>query len=337
MAAGSGEGGWDPCPRDQRPHRRHSGMVGRFSIMLSRFSEVEIHKSDDSEVGGGSYDTDSTWRCSASHDGGIFAVVGFPAPEGATLYSGSYHKLLAMSITNYWSGRIRPEAHKILLWIAQPLPWKIILPVSKVKYKLASLSMSFIVDVASQYARLCSLSLMSWPMKSSLGIVAIIEGIHSYTPLVLQSSEVQTGSLTNSNLLVQPIPASLVRNRNEWPISTTLEADAHTGSLLTDGLNVSQFDVPLHPQFFGSDEHDSIVRQHHQHVFAFELKMSDIVLVEILAIVGSLEPKLPKRFSLGIWSDDAVHADEARQTDTIEAFSIEDGCRVSHTFGNVGS
>src|ERR1700761_3388496 len=47
------------------------------------------------------------------------------------------------------------------------------------------------------------------------------------------------------NLLVQPVPARLVRNRDEWTISSALQDDAHARALLADGLDVLQRNLPF--------------------------------------------------------------------------------------------
>src|SRR5271155_2738408 len=64
--------------------------------------------------------------------------------------------------------------------------------------------------------------------------------------------------------------------------------------------------------------------------------MSNVVFVEVLAIIGCLEPELSQGFALGVWSHDAVHADEACQPYTVEAFGVEDSRGVADTFGDVG-
>ena len=63
--------------------------------------------------------------------------------------------------------------------------------------------------------------------------------------------------------------------------------------------------------------------------------MGDVVLVEVFAVVGCLQPELAKSFPLGVRADDAVGADETCQSNPIKTLCIEDGCGVAHTFGKI--
>lgn len=63
--------------------------------------------------------------------------------------------------------------------------------------------------------------------------------------------------------------------------------------------------------------------------------MRNVVFLEEFAVVGGLEPELSECFALRVGSDYAVHADEASETDAVEAIRVEDRCSVSHSFSKI--
>ena len=111
--------------------------------------------------------------------------------------------------------------------------------------------------------------------RSSLGIILVIERVHR-----------------DANLLVQPIPAALFRYGNERSIRPSLERDAHARPLLTDGLNIVQFDIPLALEVLRLDQHDAVVGEHDEHVFAREFQVCNVIFVEVFAVIEGLEPEL---------------------------------------------
>lgn len=138
--------------------------------------------------------------------------------------------------------------------------------------------------------------------------------------------------LTNSNLLIQPIPRTLVLHGDERPVGAALKGDTHARALLGDGLDVRELDVPLCAELLGAHEHDPVVRQHNQHVAAGELQVRDVVFVEIFPVVGGLEPELAQGLALRVRPHDAVHADEAGETDALQTLWVEDRSGVPDTF-----
>lgn len=141
--------------------------------------------------------------------------------------------------------------------------------------------------------------------------------------------------LTNSNLPIQPIPRTLLLNGDERPIRATLQRHTHAGPLLRNGLDITELDIPLRLQFLRPDEHDAVVRQHHEHVAARQLEVGDVVFVEVFAVVERLEPELAEGFALRVGAHDAVLTDEAREPDAVQPFGVEDGRCVPDTLGDV--
>lgn len=144
-------------------------------------------------------------------------------------------------------------------------------------------------------------------------------------------------TLTNSNLLVYPVPRALILNWDERPIGSALERDAHAGPLLGDGLDVRQPDIPLRAESLGAHEHDAVVREHDQHIAARELQVRDVVFVEVLAVVGRLEPELTECFSLRVRAYYSVCSDETSKTHAIQAFGIEHSRGVPYTLSKICS
>lgn len=105
-------------------------------------------------------------------------------------------------------------------------------------------------------------------------------------------------SLTNCDLSIQPVSCTLVLHRDKRSVSTTLEHDAHTGALFRDCLDVCQPDIPGGLELLAAHEHYPIIRQHNKHVATRKLEMGDVILVEVLSVVGCLEPKLAEGFPL---------------------------------------
>ena len=124
-------------------------------------------------------------------------------------------------------------------------------------------------------------------------------------------------------------------HRNKRTIGTTFERDTHTSPLLRDRLDVRQSDIPFASQSLGAHEHDPVIGQHDQYISTRKLQMRNVVLVEIFAIIGRLEPELTQGFALGIGPYNALCSDETGQTDTIQTFSIEYSCRVSNTLSKI--
>jgi hypothetical protein len=63
--------------------------------------------------------------------------------------------------------------------------------------------------------------------------------------------------------------------------------------------------------------------------------MREVILVKVFTVVELLEPELTQGFALGIGAYDAVGVDEAGEADAVEAFSVENGSRVSNTFRDI--
>ena len=152
----------------------------------------------------------------------------------------------------------------------------------------------------------------------SLGVILVVESIDSH-----------------SDLFVKPIATPFIRDRDEWPIDAPLQRQTHARALFRDGLDLLQLDGRIGPQSLHLDEKDTIVREHHQGVLAGQLQMSNVILVEIFAVVECLQPELAESFTLAVWADDAVYTDEAGETDTVEAILVEDGRGVAYTFRDV--
>ena len=136
--------------------------------------------------------------------------------------------------------------------------------------------------------------------KSSLSIILIIKRIDRH-----------------ANLPIQPIPTTLLRHRNKRPIGPALQRDRHARALFTDGLDVVELDVPLALEPLRLDEHNAVVGQHDEHVLARQFQVRDVVLGKVFAVVEGLKPELAEGFALRVRTDDAVHADEAGETDSV--------------------
>lgn len=143
------------------------------------------------------------------------------------------------------------------------------------------------------------------------------------------------GGLTDGNLPIQPIARTLILHRDKGTICPALERDTHARPFLGDGLDVCKLDLPFGAKFVGANEQYTVVCQHHDHVSSGQFEMRDVVFFEEFAVVGGLEPELSQCFALRVGSDNAVHADEASETDAVEAIGVEDGCSVSYSFSKI--
>lgn len=137
--------------------------------------------------------------------------------------------------------------------------------------------------------------------------------------------------LTYSNLFVQPISRSLILYWDKWAIGTALKCNAHAGSLLGDGLDVHQSNVPLRLELLGSHKHYSTIRQHDHQVFARKFQVRDVVFVKVGPIISGLQPELAQRFTLGVRAHDSLESNEAGKADTVQTVRIEDGRSVANT------
>jgi hypothetical protein len=63
--------------------------------------------------------------------------------------------------------------------------------------------------------------------------------------------------------------------------------------------------------------------------------VSDVIFIEIFAVIDSFEPELAQGFSLRIWPHNAVHGDKSWEADTVEAVSVKDSCSISDTLGKI--
>jgi len=95
----------------------------------------------------------------------------------------------------------------------------------------------------------------------TLRVVLIIESIDSWPKSVTAAHPPsKLALLTDSNLLIKPIPRTLVRDRDERPIRSPLQRNTHPRPLLRNGLNIVKSDIPLHLQLLALDQHDAVIR-----------------------------------------------------------------------------
>lgn len=60
--------------------------------------------------------------------------------------------------------------------------------------------------------------------------------------------------------------------------------------------------------------------------------MGNVVLVEVFTVVRGLQPELPESLALRVRTNDAIGANEASESNTVETFGIENGSGVANTF-----
>ena len=60
--------------------------------------------------------------------------------------------------------------------------------------------------------------------------------------------------------------------------------------------------------------------------------MSNVVFVEVFAVIQCLKPELTKSFALGIRSYDAVEGNETSKAYAVESFGVKDGSGVANAF-----
>jgi hypothetical protein len=63
--------------------------------------------------------------------------------------------------------------------------------------------------------------------------------------------------------------------------------------------------------------------------------MGNVVFVEVLPVVGCLQPELSESFPLRVRAHDAICADEASESNTIEALGIENGSGIANTLSKI--
>lgn len=63
--------------------------------------------------------------------------------------------------------------------------------------------------------------------------------------------------------------------------------------------------------------------------------MCDVILIEVFAVIRSLEPELAKSSTLVVGPDDTIHPDESGQPDTVQTTGIKDSRGISDTFRKI--